>query len=72
MTEALKRTDTLLTTDSIERNVDLVLQLKASLVDQLNRLEGLDEKILDLLTEAVADKEDGNREIFRKYMSRAV
>ena len=64
VTETLKRTATLLTTDSTERNVDLALQLKASLVDQLNRLEGLDEKILDLLTEAVADKEDGDREIF--------
>ena len=64
VTETLKRTATLLTTDSTERNVDLALQLKASLVDQLNGLEGLDEKILDLLTEAVADKEDGDREVF--------
>ena len=64
VTETLKRTGILLTTESTEKNVDLALQLKASLIDQLNRLEGLDVKFLDFLTEAVADKEDGDGQIF--------
>ena len=66
VTQALKSTRDYIDKKKYEENHELAIQLKNSFADQLEAVEALDPEILDLLTEEVADKDDGDALLFKE------
>ena len=66
ITHTLKSTRDCIDKKKYADNHELAIQLKNSLTDQLEAVEALDHEILNLLTEEVADKDDGDALLFKE------
>lgn len=72
ITHTLKLTRDCMDHKKYVENPELAIQLKNSLTDQLEAVEVLDPEILDLLTEDVGNKEDGDTLLFREIQDAGI